>query len=40
MSPLKRNNGNGIIDNHPDTYLQTFNLTLSKQFGANVLDVS
>jgi hypothetical protein len=27
-------------DEHPDLYLQTWNLTVSKQFGANVLDVS
>jgi len=25
--------------NHPDTYVQNWNLTLSKQFGSNVLDV-
>ena len=27
-------------DNHPDLYLQTYNLTLSKQFGNNVVDIS
>jgi Carboxypeptidase regulatory-like domain/TonB-dependent Receptor Plug Domain len=27
-------------DEHPDLYLQTYNLTLSKQFGSNVIDVS
>ncbi len=27
-------------DRHPDLYLQTWNLTLSQQFGANVLDIS
>jgi len=25
---------------HPDLYLQTYNLTVSKQFGSNVLDIS
>jgi hypothetical protein len=34
------NNGNGVTAKHPDLYLQTWNLTISKQFGANVLDVS
>jgi hypothetical protein len=27
-------------DEHPDLYLQTYNLTVSKQFGSNVIDVS
>lgn len=27
-------------DEHPDLYLQTYNLTISKQFGSNVLDIS
>ena len=27
-------------DRHPDLYLQTYNLTVSKQFGSNVIDVS
>jgi outer membrane receptor protein involved in Fe transport len=29
-----------INDEHPDLYLQTWNLTVSKQFGSNVMDVS
>ena len=29
-----------IDDRHPDLYLQTYNLTLSKQFWSNVIDVS
>ena len=27
-------------DRHPDLYLQTYNLTVSKQFWSNVIDVS
>ena len=27
-------------DEHPDLYVQTWNLTLSKQFGSNVIDIS
>lgn len=27
-------------DQHPDLYLQTWNLTVSKQFGSNVVDIS
>ena len=34
------NTGNGIQAKHPDLYLQTYNLTLSKQFWSNVIDVS
>jgi len=29
-----------IDDRHPDLYLQTYNLTLSKQFWSNVIDIS
>ncbi len=41
---LKAANANVVSDppnrNHPDLYLQTYSLTVSKQFWSNVLDVS
>ena len=35
MSPRFR-----LTTSHPDLYLQTYNLTISKQFWSNVIDIS